>query len=59
MKQSLFENQHQADWQAFSTQLDALERGKADSQQCKALPQPTGACASTWRWHRVAATAAY
>lgn len=35
MKQSLFENQHQADWQAFSTQLEALERGKADSQQCK------------------------
>lgn len=35
MKQSLFEHQHQADWQAFGMQLDALERGKADSQQCK------------------------
>ncbi|MGG5872819.1 stage II sporulation protein M [Pseudomonas peli] len=37
MKQSLFEKQHQADWQAFNTQLEALERGKADSQQCKAF----------------------
>ena len=35
MKQSLFEQQHQADWQAFAVQLDALERGKADNQQCK------------------------
>ncbi len=33
MKQSLFEQQHQADWQGFALQLDALERGKADSQQ--------------------------
>jgi hypothetical protein len=35
MKQSLFEHQHQHDWQAFATLLDALERGKADSPQCK------------------------
>ena len=35
MKQSLFENQHQAEWQAFNALLTALERGKADSQQCK------------------------
>ncbi|WP_300653118.1 stage II sporulation protein M [Pseudomonas sp.] len=35
MKQSLFESRHQADWQAFAGQLDALERGKADRQQCK------------------------
>ncbi|MFZ3206427.1 MAG: stage II sporulation protein M [Pseudomonas sp.] len=35
MKQSLFESRHQADWQAFAEQLVALERGKADSQQCK------------------------
>jgi uncharacterized membrane protein SpoIIM required for sporulation len=34
MKQSLFESQQQSTWQAFSAQLDALERGKADSQQC-------------------------
>ena len=35
MKQSLFEYQHQAEWQAFTSQLESLERGKADSQQCK------------------------
>ncbi|WP_339079915.1 stage II sporulation protein M [Pseudomonas sp. TMP9] len=35
MKQSLFERQHKTDWQAFSAQIEALERGKADSQQCK------------------------
>ncbi|NQD95396.1 stage II sporulation protein M, partial [Pseudomonas sp. CrR25] len=35
MKQSLFESRHQADWQAFAAQLEALERGKADGQQCK------------------------
>ena len=33
MKQSLFESLHQADWQAFAAQLEALERGKADSAQ--------------------------
>jgi uncharacterized membrane protein SpoIIM required for sporulation len=32
MKQSLFETRHQADWQRFTSLLDALERGKADSQ---------------------------
>ena len=37
MKQSLFEKQYQADWQAFNAQLEALERGKADSQQCRAF----------------------
>lgn len=37
MKQSLFENQHQTEWQAFNTQLEALERGKTDSLQCKAF----------------------
>jgi len=35
MKQSLYESQHQAEWQAFAEQLDALERGKADSQQSR------------------------
>ncbi|TWC29748.1 putative membrane protein SpoIIM required for sporulation [Pseudomonas sp. SJZ079] len=35
MKQSLFESRHQADWQTFAALLVALERGKADSQQCK------------------------
>jgi uncharacterized membrane protein SpoIIM required for sporulation len=35
MKQSLFESRHQADWQSFSALLDTLERGKADSLQCK------------------------
>ncbi|WP_439886210.1 stage II sporulation protein M [Pseudomonas sp. MBLB4123] len=34
MKQSLFESRHQADWQAFAAQLEALERGKADAAQC-------------------------
>lgn len=34
MKQSLFESRHQRDWETFAAQLDALERGKADSQQC-------------------------
>ncbi|HBX54203.1 stage II sporulation protein M [Pseudomonas sp. UBA2684] len=34
MKQSLFESRHQRDWESFAAQLDALERGKADSQQC-------------------------
>jgi uncharacterized membrane protein SpoIIM required for sporulation len=34
MKQNLFENRHQADWQAFAEQLDALERGTTDLQQC-------------------------
>ncbi|MEX6501785.1 stage II sporulation protein M [Pseudomonas zhanjiangensis] len=33
MKQSLFESRHQADWQAFAAQLEALERGKADAAQ--------------------------
>lgn len=33
MKQSLFESRHQADWQAFAAQLEALERGKADSTE--------------------------
>ncbi|ERI50128.1 hypothetical protein N878_26695, partial [Pseudomonas sp. EGD-AK9] len=32
MKQSLFESRHQADWDAFAAQLDALERGKAEAQ---------------------------
>lgn len=35
MKQRLFESRHQADWQAFAEQLAALERGKAESPQCK------------------------
>ena len=35
MKQSLFEQRHQADWHAFAELLDALERGKADSKACK------------------------
>ncbi len=35
MKQSLFEQRHQADWQAFGELLDSLERGKVDSQACK------------------------
>jgi uncharacterized membrane protein SpoIIM required for sporulation len=30
MKQSLFESRHQADWDAFAAQLDALERGKTE-----------------------------
>lgn len=34
MKQSLFESRHQDDWDAFATQLDALERGKAEPQAC-------------------------
>ena len=34
MKQSLFENRHQSDWEAFAGQLDALERGKAEAQAC-------------------------
>ena len=34
MKQSLFESRHQADWDAFATQLAALEKGKADAQTC-------------------------
>jgi len=29
MKQSLFESRHQAQWQAFATQLTQLEKGKA------------------------------
>nr|WP_298144967.1 stage II sporulation protein M [uncultured Pseudomonas sp.] len=37
MKQSLFENRHKADWQSFDAQLDALERGKAESQACKSF----------------------
>ncbi|MGE8361212.1 stage II sporulation protein M [Pseudomonas sp.] len=35
MKQSLYESQHQAEWQAFAQQLDALERGKVDGEQSK------------------------
>lgn len=35
MKQSLYESRHQVEWQVFAEQLDALERGKADSQQSK------------------------
>ncbi|SDG49324.1 Uncharacterized membrane protein SpoIIM, required for sporulation [Pseudomonas benzenivorans] len=35
MKQSLFENRHRAEWHAFAGQLEALERGKADRQQCQ------------------------
>ncbi|MHA6494081.1 stage II sporulation protein M [Pseudomonas borbori] len=38
MKQSLFENHHQAEWQAFAAQLDTLERGKADGQAAKGFP---------------------
>ncbi|AYC35132.1 stage II sporulation protein M [Pseudomonas cavernae] len=34
MKQSLFESRHQASWQRFSEQLDALERGKAERAAC-------------------------
>jgi uncharacterized membrane protein SpoIIM required for sporulation len=37
MKQSLFEQQHQADWQGFAAQLDVLERGKADSLQTQSF----------------------
>lgn len=35
MKQSLFERRHQADWERFGAQLDALERGKADAKSCE------------------------
>ncbi|MGE8495893.1 MAG: stage II sporulation protein M [Pseudomonas sp.] len=35
MKQSLYESHHQAEWQAFAQQLDALERGKADGEKSK------------------------
>jgi uncharacterized membrane protein SpoIIM required for sporulation len=35
MKQSLFESRHQAEWQAFARLLEALERGKADSQHSR------------------------
>ena len=35
MKQSQFELRHQADWQTFATLLEALERDKADPQQCR------------------------
>ena len=37
MKQSLFESRHQPDWDAFNSQLDALERGKADAQTCQSF----------------------
>ena len=32
MKQSLFESRHQQDWDAFNSQLEALERGKPKAQ---------------------------
>lgn len=35
MKQSLFEHRHQAGWNRFAAQLDALERGKADPASCE------------------------
>jgi uncharacterized membrane protein SpoIIM required for sporulation len=34
MKQSLFESLHQSDWEAFTKQLEALERNKLDGQSC-------------------------
>jgi uncharacterized membrane protein SpoIIM required for sporulation len=38
MKQAVFERQHQADWQAFAAQLDALEGGKPRSTQPGTFP---------------------
>ena len=37
MKQSLFESRHQPDWDAFNSQLEALERGKAEAQTCQSF----------------------
>jgi uncharacterized membrane protein SpoIIM required for sporulation len=37
MKQQLFEQRHRANWQALSTQLDALERGQVDAAACKSF----------------------
>lgn len=34
MKQSLFENRHQSEWDSFAKQLDALEQGKAQADAC-------------------------
>lgn len=32
MKQSLFESRHQTDWDNFASQLETLERGKAEAK---------------------------
>ncbi|VXC92550.1 conserved membrane hypothetical protein [Pseudomonas sp. 8Z] len=34
MKQSLFENRHQTEWDNFARQLDTLEQGKTQSEDC-------------------------
>lgn len=37
MKQHLFEQRHAADWQRFTTQVEALERGKAEAASCESF----------------------
>lgn len=39
MKQSQFETRHQAQWQAFTRDLELLERGKASAEQARAFPR--------------------
>ncbi|MFO2462579.1 stage II sporulation protein M [Pseudomonas sp. 15FMM2] len=39
MKQSLFENRHQPQWQAFAAQLQQLEQGKAKAQDLASFPR--------------------
>jgi len=38
MKQSLFEQRHQPQWQAFTTQLEQLEQGKAKASDLAGFP---------------------
>ncbi|UVE18687.1 stage II sporulation protein M [Pseudomonas sp. LS44] len=37
MKQSQFENRHQASWQRFAEQLDVLDHGKAERAACESF----------------------
>lgn len=58
MKQSLFENCHQRQWQAFAAQLTQLEQGQAKAADVADFLINIDACASIWPWPRNAATAA-
>jgi uncharacterized membrane protein SpoIIM required for sporulation len=39
MKQSLFENRHQAEWEQFAQRLQQLEHGKAHTADCISFPK--------------------
>ena len=57
MKQSLFEQRHQAAWQRFDKRLAFLEKARSWKAPATTSPPITGASANNWRWPRSAATA--